>query len=219
MTDETPLRRTGILAGALKPEGAARLSDGCLLERFVRHRDEIAFETLVTRYGPMVLRVCRRTLGHTQDAENAFKTPFLATANNAASIRDPGLLGCWLREVAYRDAVRVKARAARTRIRIQERELELTGDGPVEQASRGELRKVIRAEVAGLPENLRITLVHRYLDGKTNEEVAQLLRCPVGTLKARLSRGRNMLQLRLIQRGLGPGPARTRARIGLSDIA
>jgi RNA polymerase sigma factor (sigma-70 family) len=218
MTVETPLCNTGSLAGALEPEVAARLADECLLERFVLRRDEVAFETLVTRYGPMVLRVCRRTLGHTQDAEDVFQTTFLALARQGASIRDPRVLGPWLREVAYRGAVRARARAARTRFGVQERALETAGGGPVEEASRGELRTLIRAEVAGLPEHLHLTVVHSYLGGKTNQEVARLLRCPVGTVKARLSRARDMLRTRLSRRGLGPGPGRTRAGFGLRDI-
>jgi hypothetical protein len=48
-------------------------SDQDLLLALVTGNDQRAFEILLRRYGPMVLRVCRRVLGHEQDAEDAFQ--------------------------------------------------------------------------------------------------------------------------------------------------
>jgi len=76
-----------------------------------------AFETLVKRYGPMVLGVCRQILNHHQDAEDAFQATFLSLARKAGTIRDRRVLGCWLYQVAYRIAKRARARTARKRMR------------------------------------------------------------------------------------------------------
>ena len=54
---------------------------------------EVAFAALVARHGPMVLDVCRQTLGDRHHAEDAFQAVFLALARKARSIRDPDLLG------------------------------------------------------------------------------------------------------------------------------
>ncbi len=52
-------------------EGGGGLSDAQLLERFVRDREEAAFEVLVWRHAPLVLGVCRRALRDEQEAETA----------------------------------------------------------------------------------------------------------------------------------------------------
>jgi DNA-directed RNA polymerase specialized sigma24 family protein len=71
------------------------LSDGQLLEMFVRRREESAFAALVRRHGPMVLSVCRRVLRHSQDAEDAFQATFLVLVEKAPRLRQPELLANW----------------------------------------------------------------------------------------------------------------------------
>src|SRR5262249_58675349 len=57
-------------------------------------------------------------------------------------------------------------------------------------------------EVVRLPEAYRLPVVLSYLEGKTNEEVAELLQWPVGTVKGRLARARELLRSRLGRRGV-----------------
>jgi hypothetical protein len=59
--------------GSLFGRGSlAELGEGRLIERFVAHKDEQAFEALLERHGPMVLGVCRRALDDPHDVEDAF---------------------------------------------------------------------------------------------------------------------------------------------------
>src|ERR1700676_5550738 len=99
---------------ALLQNGAA-MSDGQLLECFITDRDDAAFEALVRRHGPMVLGVCRRVVGHAQDAEDAFQATFLVLVRKAASLRSRDLLGAFLYGVAYRTALKARAGAVRRR--------------------------------------------------------------------------------------------------------
>ena len=75
------------LRHAAAPFPGPEQTDAELLERFLRRGDESAFAALVRRYGPLVLGVCRRALGHEQDAEDAFQATLLVLATRARSIR------------------------------------------------------------------------------------------------------------------------------------
>jgi RNA polymerase sigma factor (sigma-70 family) len=182
---------------ALAAEAA---TDRQLLERFARRQDKAAFETLVERHGPMVLAVCQRVLHHSQDAEDAFQATFLILVRKAATISKPELLGNWLYGVAYRTALKARANAARRSERErQAAAMSPPSDPPVEAAWR-ELRGLLDEELNRLPEKYRAPLVLCYLQGKTNEEAARQLGWPVGSMSARLARGRELLRDRLARR-------------------
>ena len=90
-------------------------ADAELLARFTAHRDHDAFAALVHRHGPIVLAACRRVLGHSSDAEDAFQTTFVALARHASSIRGPAALPAWLHRTALRAANRAAFAPGRRR--------------------------------------------------------------------------------------------------------
>jgi RNA polymerase sigma factor (sigma-70 family) len=188
---------------------ADRFSDEILLERFLNAQEpesQEAFGALVERHGPMVLGICRHILCQQQDAEDAFQATFLVLAQKGASIRNRRVLAGWLHEVAHRIAVKARTRLVRRRS-LERQSLAMSPPAlqPNDQdqtAAWNELRPVLHAEVDRLPERYRIPVILSYLEGKTNEEVAALLRWPVGTVKGRLSRARDLLRSRLMRRGL-----------------
>ena len=183
-------------AGAL-----GQLSDGQLLERF-REGREVAFEALVTRHGPMVLRLCRSVLDDPHDAQDAFQATFLVLVQRAGSIRKRDSLSSWLFGTAMRVAARAKADAARRR-RHERRGAAMTGEtlcgGPRDS---DDLAPIVREEVTRLPEKYRSAVMLCDLMGCGYEEAARVLDCPLGTLSRRLSRARARLRERLTLRGL-----------------
>ena len=91
----------------------AGLTDAQLLERYAARDDAAAFEALLTRYGPMVLGVCRRRLRDGHAAEDAFQATFLVLVRKASSIRVNRSIGPWIHGVAWRVAERARVEAGR----------------------------------------------------------------------------------------------------------
>src|SRR6516164_2154989 len=180
---------------------AGEEADAQLLELFGAQRDEGAFATLVKRYGPLVLGVCRRVLCHEQDAEDAFQATFLVLVRNARSIRKSESVGSWLYGVASRIARRAKE--VRARRAVQEVDLpNIAAPESCPDSLVRDLRPVLDEEVNRLPPKYRLPFVLCHVEGKTNEQAARELGCPVGTVLSRLARARGRLRARLNRRGL-----------------
>ncbi len=186
------------------------LSEAQLLERFLAHRDESAFEAILHRHGPMVLGVCRRILDDPHDVADAFQTTFLILVKKARSIRDRDVLATWLYGVARRVAVRAKVNARRRGNRERTGAEVLDVEPQQRRADRlesTELRSLIDDELERLPSRYRQPVILCDLEGQTHEQAAAQIGCPVGTVKSRLSRGREQLRSRLVRRGVAPSAA------------
>jgi HlyD family secretion protein len=181
-----------------------------LLERFIDRRDpaaEVAFEALVLRHGPLVLRTCRNLLRDASDVEDAFQATFLVLVRRCGSIRRRESIAGWLFGVACRVALRARYESARRRAAETGRALrvldaiDLAGETEPDQA---ELGLVVQEEVRRLPEKYRAVVVLSYWHGWTHEEAAARLGCPLGTVRSRIARARDLLQRRLTRRGFAP---------------
>jgi RNA polymerase sigma factor (sigma-70 family) len=187
------------LRGTSRPAAEEGPTDGELLERFVHERDDAAFEELVRRHGPMVHGVCRRLLIHAEDVEDAFQATFMVLVRKADSIRKRESAASWLYGVALRVARRARAALSRRREREQ-RAARPEAVHPDEAWH--ELRPVLDASVALLPEKYRVLVVLCYMEGKTYEEAARLLALAKGTVSTRLTQAREMLRRHLKRRGI-----------------
>jgi RNA polymerase sigma factor (sigma-70 family) len=185
---------------------ATGLTDQELLERFATCHDEsgeLAFATLLARHGPMVMNVCRRMLRNPADADDAFQATFLVLVRRAGAVRVGTSLGPWLYGVSVRVARRARDQGSRRRVvELDERAAETIADQTL--PGDADLRLLIDEAVLQLPAVFRAAIVSCYLEGLTHEEAAARLRCPVGTIRSRLARGRALLKVRLERSGLGP---------------
>jgi RNA polymerase sigma factor (sigma-70 family) len=175
-------------------------TDRQLLDDFTSRGDASAFAGLVERHGAMVLRICRRVLGHEQDAEDAFQATFLVLARHPASIRRREAVAGWLSGVAYRTAMRAKRGAARRR----NHEARLRNRPPPAAPSPtwDDVQTVLDEEILRLPESLRSAFVLCVLDGKTVPAAAAELGVKEGTVSWRLARARQRLRRQLSRRGI-----------------
>jgi RNA polymerase sigma factor (sigma-70 family) len=176
------------------------VADADLLDRFLRNRDQAAFEVLVWRHGKMVWNLCRRLLRHTQDVEDAFQATFLALVRKGRSIHQGASLSSWLYKVAYRVALRARAFARRAARPLGGQEVPAAGGGG--DAAWRDLRPVLDEEIGRLPEKYRAVVILCYLEGHSTAEAAALLGCPRGTVLSRLATARQRLRRRLLRRGV-----------------
>jgi RNA polymerase sigma factor (sigma-70 family) len=204
-----PLSAASQLEALYQSTVTAGMTDSALLQRFLDRRDpasEAAFEALVLRHGPMVMATCRRVLRNETDAADAFQATFLILAHKAATIRQPSTLSTWLHRVARQTGYRAKLRSQNRKLREQAvvSSTEHLIEAQFHDVDRHELQSILDEELDQLPETFRAPLVLCYLDGLTHDEAASSLGCPVGTIRSRLSRGRDRLRARLTRRGFSP---------------
>jgi RNA polymerase sigma factor (sigma-70 family) len=181
-------------------EQAAR-SDSELLTAFVRRKDDVAFEALVRRHGPMVWSVCRRVLNGHHDAEDAFQATFVVLAHKASSVKPPEAVANWLHGVAYRVSLKLRTTTGKRNMR----EKQMTTMPEREPAAHDpwhDLKPLIDQELGGLPDRYRLPIILCDLEGKTIQEVVHQLGWPQGTVAGRLARGRKLLARRLANRGV-----------------
>jgi RNA polymerase sigma factor (sigma-70 family) len=190
-------RRTGTTAGGQMAVGER--TDGCpgdiLGGQVLRREPE-----LVSRHGPMVLRICRGVLHDAHDTEDAFQAVFLVVANRAGSIRTRGSVASWLIGVAQRVALRGKRSTGRRRA-LDQLVAERAADGylPAEDDPYGE---ILHEEINDLPERLCAPIVLCYLQGLTYAAAADQLGLSEMAIRGRLARARERLRQRLTHRGV-----------------
>lgn len=176
------------------------MTDGQLLEQFLKHNHPEAFEELVRRHGPMVFGVCQCILMNHHDAEEAFQATFLVLARKARSCVRWNTLAGWLHEVAQRTALNAKRRRAKRHVREQQ-----VAQTPEVSAQENnvwaDVVPILDQELSRLPEKYRVAIVLCDLEGQSQKDAAQVLGCPEGTLSSRLTRAREMLRTRLTRCG------------------
>ncbi len=180
-----------------------QMTDGQLLDRFLARRDEgaeAAFEELMTRHGPMVLRVCRGVLRNPHDAEDAFQAAFLVLAHQAGSIRRRNSLASWLFGVAQRVAAHAKLRAAR--VHAGERMAATRRGESYEPADDEDQLETLQDEIARLPDHLRAPIALCYLEGLDYQGAAVRLGLSEAVVRGRLARARERLRRGLVRRGV-----------------
>ncbi len=197
-------------------------TDADLLARFVESGDPPAFAALVTRHGPLVLGVCRRALGATADADDAFQATFLVLIRKADTMPWRATVGPWLYGVAHR--ISRKARFKRDRRFAVETQVDIVPHPETTMTDRAESDELHRAfddELAALPDAMRQAVVLCELQGVSRAAAAEQLRITEGTLSSRLARARKVLRDRLATRGIAlaiPATAAVSAKLTAATV-
>lgn len=169
------------------------------LER-LRAGEARAFEELVRGYQHRVFGVALRMLGNRAEAEEAAQEVFLRVHRAIGEFRGEAKLSTWLYAITSRLCLTRLAAGERRVAREGEETLARLADGhatPAAEAERSELEAALHRAIAELPEERRIVVVLRDLEGLAYEEIAEALEMPVGTVRSRLHRARMDLKEKL----------------------
>jgi RNA polymerase sigma-70 factor (ECF subfamily) len=168
-----------------------RDDDAELLRRHV-DGDHEAFGELVRRHRDRLWAVALRTLGDPDDAADAVQDALINAFRRAPTFRGESAVTTWLHRIVVNACLdRVRHAAARPAVAWSD-DLDPPSAGS-DPASRAALRLDVTAALATLPDEQRIALVLVDMEGYPVADVAQLLDCPVGTVKSRCARGRARL--------------------------
>lgn len=183
--------------------------DAALVERALND-DLAAFEQLVTRYQDKITGFAARMLSDRDEAEDVAQEVFIKAYRHLESFRGASSFSTWLYRITTNlciDRVRAKKRRPQSAYSLDEpidreedsgkREIADLTFEPSGQIERDELRLQVRQTMAEMPEKQRSVLVMCDLQGMAYEEIAQVLGCPIGTVKSRLFHARADLARRL----------------------
>jgi RNA polymerase sigma-70 factor (ECF subfamily) len=169
-----------------------------LLER-LRAGEPRAFEELVIAYQHRVFGVALRMLGSRAEAEEIAQEVFLRAHRAVADFRGEARLGTWLYAIASRLCLNRLASPDRRVARGDAALADVPASGPdaAVTAERAELEAALHAAIAELPNERRLVLVLRDVEGLSYEEIAEALALDPGTVRSRLHRARMQLKEKL----------------------
>lgn len=159
--------------------------------------DLVAFEQLVAEYGDRVFGIALRVTGSPSDAEEVMQEAFLLAFRSWSTFRGEAAPTTWLYRIAVNAAL-MRVRGRRDVELLSERDeaadvADWTSDA-AQAVLRGELRDQIEAAITRLPEDLRVTLILRDLEGLSTAETAAALEISEPAVKSRLHRARVLLR-------------------------
>ncbi len=183
--------------------------DTTLVER-CRANDEAAFNEVVSRYKDRVYNYLYRMLGDAADAEDLTQEVFVRLYTSLGSFRSQASLNTWLFRIAGNLCIDHFRRSKKHRAIAYSLDEPLGGEGdapghevadvtyePHQLLERHELSAQIQTALSGMPEKLRSVLLLHDIEGMPYEEIAQVVGCPLGTVKSRLFNARLQLRKRL----------------------
>lgn len=184
-----------------------KLTDQVLVER-VQAGDKSAFDLLVKRYQHKIIGLIGRYVQDQSEALDIAQETFIKAYKALESFRGESAFYTWLYRIATNTAknylVTRNRRPPGTDIDIDdvlqaESESELLRDieTPENNLYRDELFSVMASALEALPEELRVALTLRELEGMSYEEIAEVMDCPIGTVRSRIFRARDAIDKEL----------------------
>lgn len=179
----------------------ARDTDEQLVAR-TQKGDRKSFDLLVLKHQHKVMALVRRYVKDASEAEDVTQEVFLKAYRAIDSFRGDSAFYTWLYRIAVnaaKNALDLRKRKPGSDLDIDEIEdfgftdnLRLD-ENPESLLATEDMRRIVEETLAGLPEDLKKALMLREFEGLSYEEIAQLMDCPIGTVRSRIFRAREAI--------------------------
>jgi len=173
------------------------------LVRRAKKGDYRAFDLLVLKYQSRIVSIAFKFVKEIQLAEDISQESFIKAYRSIDSFREESAFYTWLYRITANTAKNYLVSKGRRKessiseLSIFENEdfFELpTNDSPEQILMAQSLKDTIYDALSGLPEDTRTALSLREFEGLNYEEIAEIMNCPVGTVRSRIFRGREALE-------------------------
>lgn len=177
------------------------------LIRLLKKGDRDAFNILIEEYQTKVINIAYGMLSDTDDAMDASQEVFINIFRSIDNFKENSSLSTWIYRICAnvcKDFLRKRMRTTKT-VSIygtgdEESEIiQIPDDAytPEERSEQSELQAQIRKAMDELGEEYRTVLVLCDIEGMSYDDIAQILKCPVGTIKSRINRARQALRKKI----------------------
>lgn len=174
-----------------------------LLVKKVQQGDNRAFDMLVIKYQHKIMGLVSRYIHNRAEAEDVAQEAFIKAFRALPGFRGDSAFYTWMYRIAINTAknhlVAQGRRPPATDVDVDDAEF-LSGaqglkvvDNPENQLFSEELQATVAKAINGLPEDLKTAVTLREYDGLSYEEIAEIMDCPVGTVRSRIFRAREAI--------------------------
>jgi RNA polymerase sigma-70 factor (ECF subfamily) len=181
--------------------------DQLLVER-VQKGDKQAFELLVAKYQRKIIRLISRLVRDPAEVEDVAQDAFIKAYRALPQFRGESAFYTWLYRIAVNTAknyLATQGRRAPTSTEADAEEAETFSDAdqlrdintPESMLMSKQIAQTVNAAMAVLPEELRTAITLREIEGLSYEEIADMMGCPIGTVRSRIFRAREAIAAKL----------------------
>lgn len=174
----------------------------------VQHGDKSAFDLLVQKYQHRIVKLVGRYVREPADALDVAQDAFIKAYRALPNFRGESAFYTWLYRIAINTAKNHLVAAARRPSDVdlgsnedgeqfEIEDMQSTLETPERLLLTEEIRLTVIDAIAKLPEDLRTAIMLREVDGLSYEDIATVMDCPIGTVRSRIFRAREAVDLRL----------------------
>ena len=170
------------------------------LINLVKKGDKKAYEVLVLQYQDGLVFSVYKFLNDYELAQDIAQEAFVKAFKNIEKFRGDSAFYTWIYRIAINTAKNFLSSKSRKSEIYDDEIMELklsesavTSENPENILEAEELRSVMMGAIQDLPDDIRTTLSLREFDGLSYEEIAEVQNCPIGTVRSRIHKGREIL--------------------------